>query len=81
MFNFCKDNIEGKTFIYLLEDEIDAIRAKFTKRFNNMKTILGTTLFHELFQKLQIKLELSFLVKTRIYAKIINLGMSLYQNP
>ena len=50
MFNFCKDNIEGKTFIYLLEDEIDAIRAKFTKRFNNIKTILGTTLFHELFQ-------------------------------
>ena len=50
MFNFCKVNIKGKTFIYLLEDEIDAIRAKFTKRFNNMKTILGTTLFHELFQ-------------------------------
>ena len=45
MFNFCKDNIEGINFIYLSKDKVDATRAKFAKRFNNIKTIPGTR-FH-----------------------------------
>ena len=47
MFNFWKDNIEGINFIYLSKDEVDAIRAKFAKWFDNIKTIPGTRSFHE----------------------------------
>ena len=47
MFNFCEDNIEGIHFIYPSKDEAEASRAKFAKRFNNIKTIPGTRSFHE----------------------------------
>ena len=47
MFNFCKDNIGGINFIYLSKDKDDAARAKFAKRFDNIKTISGTRSFHE----------------------------------
>ena len=47
MFNFCKDNIGGINFIYLSKDKDDATRAKFAKRFDNIKTISGTRSFHE----------------------------------
>ena len=33
MFNFCEDNIEGINFIYFSKDEVNATRAKFSKRF------------------------------------------------
>ena len=50
MFSFCNDNNKGINFIYLSKDEVDATRAKFAKRFNNIKTIPGTRSFHEFFQ-------------------------------
>ena len=46
MFNFCKYNIEGINLIYLSKDEIDATKAKFAKRFNNIKSIPRTRSFH-----------------------------------
>ena len=46
IFNFCEDNIERINLIYLSKDEVDTT-AKFAKRFNNIKTILETRLFHE----------------------------------
>ena len=47
MFNFCKDNIKGINFIHFSKDKVDATRAKFAKRFDNIKTIQGTGSFHE----------------------------------
>ena len=47
MFNFCKDNVEGRNFIYLSKDEVDATRTKFAKRLDNIKSIPGTRSFHE----------------------------------
>ena len=46
IFNFCEDNIEIINLIYLSKDKVDTT-AKFAKRFNNIKTILGKRLFHE----------------------------------
>ena len=45
MFNFCEDNIEGINFIYLSRTEVDATRAQFAKRFDDIKTIPGTRSF------------------------------------
>ena len=78
MFNFCKDNIKGINFIYLSKDEVDATRAKFAERLNNIKTIPGARSFHKFIPITPNEIG----VKTRIYAKLITLGiMSLYQNP
>ena len=48
MFNSSKDNIEGISLIYISKDEVDATRAKFAKRFDNIKTIPGARSFDEL---------------------------------
>ena len=37
MFNFCKDNIEGRNFIYLSTDEVDVTIAKFGKKVQQHK--------------------------------------------
>ena len=47
MFNFYKDNIEGINFIYFSKNEVDATRAKFAKRFGNIKNIPETRSCHE----------------------------------
>ena len=73
MFNFCQDNVEGINFIYLSKDEVDATRAKFAKKFDNIKTIPGTRSFHKFIPITPN--ELSFAVKTRIYVKCTTLGM------
>ena len=50
MFNFCKDAFEGINFIYLSKDEVDATKAEFAKRFDNIKVIPRTRSLHNLFQ-------------------------------
>ena len=47
MFNFCKDPFEGINFIYLSKDEVDATKAEFAKRFDNIKAIPRTRSLHE----------------------------------
>ena len=50
MFNFCKDPFEGINFIYLSKDEVDATKAEFAKRFDNIKVIPRTRSLHNLCQ-------------------------------
>ena len=45
-FKFCKNEITGITSIYLSKSDVDVVREKMKKRYENARTIPGTRSYH-----------------------------------
>ena len=75
-FNFCKDNMKRINFIYLSKDEVDATRRKVCKKIQQHKNYCRNKIISRIYFN-NPKVELSFPVKTRIYAKTHNFGYDL----
>ena len=74
MFNFCKDNIGGINFMYLSKDKDDATRAKFAKRFDNIKTMSGTRSFQAFIPVTPNEIGVTFCIEDQNKCQTHNFG-------